>query len=157
MSICEAFRQEFKKATGQESPWVEIGGYRLLGFEIDRHENGSLEALARVRTPDDQDAEGSLHDSESLGALARDERRTETEADYLRAIAQSLAVRSPGLSVIVAAGMAPLSSEAPSLTTVMQSAESMLEKYRTQNSAAQRRDTARLAAQIATGREPEGP
>lgn len=156
MSIHEAFRQEFKKATGQESPWVEIGGYRLLGFENMQHENGSLEVLARVRAPGDADAEGSLYDSEDLLDLSRETLKPK-EAEYLGAIAQSLAHRNTALSVIDAADMAPPSSEAPPLTKVMQSAESVLEKYRAQTSAAQRQDTARLAAQIATGREPEEP
>lgn len=154
MFIHDTFRHEFEKATGQESPWVEIGGYRLLGFENMQHENGKLEVLARVRTPGD--AAGRLYDSEGLLELSREISKPK-EAEYLRAIAQSLAHRNTALSVIDAADMAPLSSEAPPLTMVMQSAESVLEKYRTQNSAAQRYNTACLAAQIATGREPEGP
>jgi len=155
MSIQEKFRQEFQTATKQESPWVEIRGYRLLGFENMQHEDGKLEVLARVRTPGDMEGESRLYDCESLLELARQSSGPK-EAEYLRAIAQSLAHRNTALSVITAADMAPLSFEAPPLTMVMQRAESALEKYRAQNTA-QRLDTARLAAQIATGREPGRP
>ncbi len=156
MLIQEEFRRKFQEATKKESPWVEIGGYRLLGFENTQHGDGSLEVLARVRTPDDMDAAGRMYDCESLLARVRETSEPKA-AEYLRAIAQSLAHRNTALSVIVVAGIAPLSFEAPSLTRVMQSAEFALEKYRAQNTAAQRLDTARLAAQIATGQEPGGP
>lgn len=146
MSVFGKFRAHFKQASGQDSPYKEVDGYRLLGFEIGVGETGALKALARIETPEGEGSRTDAYDADALKALI--EKPIYLNArNYLRDIQSSLGHRQILLTVVQAFFMAPLSSEQPNLMHVVQTAESWMETHLAIKGASERRKVLELALQ----------
>lgn len=156
MSLHETFRHQFQNTTGQESPWEEIGGYRLLGFEIEKGEDENLKCLARLRMPDDLDAGGRLYNSSSLESLAKGLQAESKE--YLGKIARSLDHRNDVLRLVVAGGMTTLITNMTrfldSMKESAEKADAILKPYQVDLEKQGQESAARLAVWYATMREP---